>query len=476
MTEPLEPDDSMDEVLQSLIGGFRDEARELLGDMESALMELEERPEDGELVARAFRALHTIKGNGAMFGLTELERFAHDLEHVFDLLRKGQMPVSLRDHRPHPRRQGPAPRPAGRRRGHRRGAPPARGRPGADRAAARAAPRRAGAARRRRRRSADAEPESASRRARGGVQGGGAGPAPRPGGRPDGAGGQPGRRGARRPRLPRAAHDQGQRRDVRLHGARGVRARDRERLRRAARPGRMPVTRETHRHDPRGPRPHPEPAARSGDTDEERALRAKEIEAFHRIVAERRARKRRPAPAPRAWRILFTPERQLFAGGTDPLLVLEELRAMGECSVTALLGAVPALEEIDPGACYLSWEILLDHEPDRCRRSATPSSSSAGTPPSRSRRSAAAVAAAPPPSARRRPAARRRRPRRSARPRPRRGRARRAPRCRPPRRAARSRRPRSRRRARRRPRCASARRSSTSWWTWSASWSPCRRA
>jgi hypothetical protein len=47
MTEPITPDDSMDEVLQSLIGGFRDEARELLCDMESALMELEGRPDDG---------------------------------------------------------------------------------------------------------------------------------------------------------------------------------------------------------------------------------------------------------------------------------------------------------------------------------------------------------------------------------------------------------------------------------------------
>ena len=32
---------------------------------------------------------------------------------------------------------------------------------------------------------------------------------------------------------------------------------------------------------------------------------------------------------------------------------------MGECSVTALLDAVPALGEIDPGACYLAWEISL---------------------------------------------------------------------------------------------------------------------
>src|SRR5512134_2785005 len=94
MSGTLDPEAPLDDVIQSLLGGFRDEARELLADMECALMELETRPDDAELVARAFRALHTIKGNGAMFGLGELERFAHDLEHVFDLIRRGRMDVS----------------------------------------------------------------------------------------------------------------------------------------------------------------------------------------------------------------------------------------------------------------------------------------------------------------------------------------------------------------------------------------------
>ena len=55
--------------------------------LETVLLELEERPEDGRLIARAFRALHTIKGNGAMFGFSEIERFSHELERIFDVLR-----------------------------------------------------------------------------------------------------------------------------------------------------------------------------------------------------------------------------------------------------------------------------------------------------------------------------------------------------------------------------------------------------
>ena len=45
---------------------YIEEARELLAELETVLLELEENPEDSELIGRAFRALHTIKGYGAM--------------------------------------------------------------------------------------------------------------------------------------------------------------------------------------------------------------------------------------------------------------------------------------------------------------------------------------------------------------------------------------------------------------------------
>lgn len=47
---------------------FRDEALELLSELESALLELEYRPDEQELIGRTFRAMHTIKGSGGMFG------------------------------------------------------------------------------------------------------------------------------------------------------------------------------------------------------------------------------------------------------------------------------------------------------------------------------------------------------------------------------------------------------------------------
>jgi len=70
---------------------FDEEARELLTGLESALLELDEKRDDGEVLGRAFRALHTIKGSGAMFGFDQIAGFAHNLEAVFDRLRGGQL-------------------------------------------------------------------------------------------------------------------------------------------------------------------------------------------------------------------------------------------------------------------------------------------------------------------------------------------------------------------------------------------------
>lgn len=72
---------------------FREEAYELLSELESALLELEENPDDQEMVGRTFRAMHTIKGSGAMFGFTDIAEFTHEVETVFDKVRGGMMSV-----------------------------------------------------------------------------------------------------------------------------------------------------------------------------------------------------------------------------------------------------------------------------------------------------------------------------------------------------------------------------------------------
>jgi two-component system chemotaxis sensor kinase CheA len=73
---------------------FLEEAAELLVEIESALLELEERPDDEDLIGRVFRAMHTIKGSGAMFGFEAASKFTHELETVFDQVRNKRMSVT----------------------------------------------------------------------------------------------------------------------------------------------------------------------------------------------------------------------------------------------------------------------------------------------------------------------------------------------------------------------------------------------
>ena len=84
------PDDGVARALAV----FVEEARECLDLIDEALMDLKEGGERGELVGEVFRRLHTIKGSGAMFGLDDLVEFAHEIESVYDRVRKGSLELS----------------------------------------------------------------------------------------------------------------------------------------------------------------------------------------------------------------------------------------------------------------------------------------------------------------------------------------------------------------------------------------------
>jgi two-component system chemotaxis sensor kinase CheA len=70
---------------------FRVEAQELLEQIEQGLLDLAHNPNDAELIGTVFRALHTLKGSGAMFGFAELAAFTHHCETTFDRVRKGEV-------------------------------------------------------------------------------------------------------------------------------------------------------------------------------------------------------------------------------------------------------------------------------------------------------------------------------------------------------------------------------------------------
>lgn len=199
---------------------FRGEACELLAELETALLELEENPDDSEMIGRTFRAMHTIKGSGAMFGFTAISEFTHEVETVFDRVRNGIMPVG--------------------------------------------------------RALIDATLKSCD--------------------------------------LIRAM----------LDGDQGVDEAEKQRL--AAIFRSMAHT---------GP---------GGEPDGNSAVTVAAVEKSDQEFI---------------YRIRFKPSREIFLSGTDPVLLLNELRDLGECSVVAHLNEIPPLEEIDPERCYTYWDIIL---------------------------------------------------------------------------------------------------------------------
>ncbi len=73
---------------------FFEEAADLLAELETQLLRLEEAPNDIELLNTIFRCAHSIKGGSATFGFTDIAHFTHGLETLLDRLRNGQAKVS----------------------------------------------------------------------------------------------------------------------------------------------------------------------------------------------------------------------------------------------------------------------------------------------------------------------------------------------------------------------------------------------
>jgi two-component system, chemotaxis family, sensor kinase CheA len=211
---------------------YQEEAREVLVELESALLELNERPGDTELIGRTFRALHTIKGSGAMFGFDDISAFTHHVENAFDRVRNGTLAAS--------------------------------------------------------------------------------------------------------PDLIALALGAGDQIKAMLDEARGEgRADPSVSAQILAKLNTLTGTQEA-------PEKKVESASASPSSPPPSAP---------------------PTPsgtAPRDWRIHFAPRSDLIRNGTNPLLLLRELRQMGSLTVTAQTNAIPPLAELDPQRCYISWDLVLN--------------------------------------------------------------------------------------------------------------------
>ena len=190
---------------------FKQEAQELLAQLEATLLDLDCTPDDPDLIDAAFRALHTIKGSGAMFGFEAAAAFTHHVETAFDQVRQGKA------------------------------------------------------------------------------------------------------------RLTRELISV------------ALRARDHMRL----------LIERPEKADPAA----------------EEALLA----ALHDSLCPGEAGAAAPeqAAGERVWRIAMRLPRDAMSNGTNPLLLLDELRSLGSAVVTPVIDTIPRLQEIDPAACYIAWEITL---------------------------------------------------------------------------------------------------------------------
>ncbi|MGE3771308.1 MAG: chemotaxis protein CheA [Gammaproteobacteria bacterium] len=80
--------------LDAAVQTFVAESRELLERMEQALLALESRPTDPDLINEIFRAAHTIKGSAGLFGFDPIVEFMHEVETLLDRIRDGHIGVT----------------------------------------------------------------------------------------------------------------------------------------------------------------------------------------------------------------------------------------------------------------------------------------------------------------------------------------------------------------------------------------------
>ena len=79
------------EDMQEIVESFVVETREIFEQLDTDLIELEQRPDDAELVNRIFRAVHTVKGTAGFLGLEAISHLTHNFEDVLNRLRKGDI-------------------------------------------------------------------------------------------------------------------------------------------------------------------------------------------------------------------------------------------------------------------------------------------------------------------------------------------------------------------------------------------------
>lgn len=80
-----------DSFITDTLPAFISEAQEQIEALEQLLLQLEDAPDDRELLDALFRCVHTVKGSAGIFGLDRVVAFTHHVETLLDRLREGKV-------------------------------------------------------------------------------------------------------------------------------------------------------------------------------------------------------------------------------------------------------------------------------------------------------------------------------------------------------------------------------------------------
>ncbi|MDO6966172.1 chemotaxis protein CheA [Rhizobium alvei] len=90
------------------------------------------------------------------------------------------------------------------------------------------------------------------------------------------------------------------------------------------------------------------------------------LDALHRAVnGSSAAAAAANGPALKEFRLRFSLPANSMVNGTNPLALLDELRDLGDCRITADAASIPAFETLDPTEIHLTWNATLKTEHGR---------------------------------------------------------------------------------------------------------------
>lgn len=83
-----------DPEMIEIFEGFLIETQELLDTLTGDLMEIEQNPDDDELINKIFRSFHTIKGTSSFMGVDKISTITHNAEDILNKVRRHEMSIN----------------------------------------------------------------------------------------------------------------------------------------------------------------------------------------------------------------------------------------------------------------------------------------------------------------------------------------------------------------------------------------------